>query len=969
MRNTPAEVPPPPDAQNPAEPVAWRFGPFLLDRGAGRLLRDGQPLDIAPRPWALLCFLVARAGQLVSTDELLDGVWGHEAVSDSTLKVTVNAVRQVLGEDARHAAWVQTVARRGYRFHDAVEALADGAAQGSTSQPAAPAPASSSLASPDAAQSASPALPPLRLGNLPAPVGPLVGRDEALAQLAEALAGHRLVTLTGPGGVGKTRLALAAAARLAPPGGVWLVRLDDLAQADAVGRTVARTLGLGDGAGDTPEALAHALAPMRVTLLLDNAEHLVEALALQVARWLQQAPGLAVIVTSQRPLQLGSERVWPVPPLALPTAAATAVDLAANPAVALMVTLVRSRRPDWQPAAGDWAELAAIARALDGLPLALELAAARVPLLGAAGVRQRLDARLQMLTGGRHDVPARQRTLRASLEWSLALLPPTAARALDRLAVFAGGLTVEAAQAVIGPALPDVDEWAQLEALDLLQDMALLAAVPQPQPGAGGQALPPRLRLLDSVRLLGLERLDAAGDLPAAQAAHRAWVLGLFLAAEEAYFEMGVARWLAPLEAEAENLVAAVDRGLAALESAPPAAPGAAAERVSRPGVGLPDGHGTEVTNEHAAPLATELASLLAACTHFCLRTGLGPVLKRWRERLGAWLVARPVALPPAVQARWCLGGALLGGQGLLPTADALALGEQAVALLGDAAGAGAQQADADSPARSRAAAMPPGAAADRPESARRLQMALYVTGLFQLRLRREEALAATLARMRAAPAAALTSVYVRRLRPMLEAAVAQRRGDEAAYLAFFVDFLAESRALGDRFESWRATLGVGQARCLQGDLDGAVAVMDQAVDEIRAAGQLHTQIGLVSQAVLIRLARDSSPETLARLQEVLPLLQSRGLVFNALGDALAWVPLRQGRQADALRVQAWADARAAVDPAVRSHVAQRLREAFAQQTGDEAPPDGLPLDEADVLRLVLAGAGPAAGHSAPPAA
>jgi tetratricopeptide (TPR) repeat protein len=266
----------------------------------------------------------------------------------------------------------------------------------------------------------------------------------------------------------------------------------------------------------------------------------------------------------------------------------------------------------------------------------------------------------------------------------------------------------------------------------------------------------------------------------------------------------------------------------------------------------------------------------------------------------------------------------LLGGQGLLPTAEALALGEQALALLDDAP--------------------------------RRRQMALYVTGLFQLRLRREEALARTLERMGEAPAAAVATVYLRRLRPTLEAAVAQRRGDLAAYQAFFAEVVAESRALGDRFETWRATLGLGQARYLQGDLDGAVAVMDQAVDEIRAAGRWHTQIGLASQAVFIRLARDSSAESLALLHEVLPLLQSRGLVFNALGDALAWLPLRQGRLADALRVQAWADACAAADPAVRSHASQRLRDAFAQQTGDAPPPDAPPLDEAGALRLALAG-------------
>ena len=603
----------------------------------------------------------------------------------------------------------------------------------------------------------------------------------------------------------------------------------------------------------------------------------------------------------ERPQRLHVVRLGPV---GLPAASADAEALRANPAVALMVQLVQKLRQGWQPGPADLAELAATAHALDGLPLALELAAARVPLLGAAGVRQRLGARLQMLTGGRADAPARHRTLRASLEWSIGLLPPVPARALTRLAVFAGGFTADAAQTVLAPALPGADGWVVLNALKLLQDMALLAESVAPGPASRLQAEVPRLRLLDSVRLFNLERLRETDDLAAAESDHRAWVLEVFLAAADAYLEMGVERWLAPLEGESENLMAAIDRGLTTLESAPPAAQGTA-----------------------LAALATDLASLLAACTHFCLRAGLGQGLKRWRDRLGIWMDARAFELPTPVRARWCLAGAMLGGQGLLNTRDALALGEQAVVLLADAP--------------------------------QRLQLALYVSGLFQLRLGQRDALAATLARMRQLPPEAESSPYVRRLRPMLEASVAQRDGDRAAYLAYYVDALAESRALGDKFEAWRAAWGVGQARFLQGELDEAVAVMDQAIDEMRAAGRLHAQSGMAGQAVFMRLARDSSPETLARLLEIVPILQSQGLLFSALGDALSWVPLRQRRLADALRVQAWVDARMAAENEVRNHIAQRLRDSFAIQTQHAAPHDAPPLDEAGALRLALMGTRP----------
>lgn len=873
-------MPAPSSASAAAPTPSVVFGPFVLDLVGARLLRDGQALNIAPKPWAVLCYLAQRPGQLVTKDALLDAVWGHRFVSDSVLKVTINALRQVLGEDAREATWLHTVPRRGYRFHTDAQPAAQ--AQAGTAQPP--------LAS-------DPKTPWPRRGNLPAPAGELLGRNQALQDVRTVWVNHRLLTLTGPGGVGKTRLALAALDGAMPADGTWMVHLEDLSHPASLCDAIARTIGLGDGAGSSPEALARALAPLRLWLLLDNAEHLIEGIGEQLVWLLRNTAHIKLLVTSQRALQLPEEHVWPVAPLDLPALDADPAASRDNPAIALMVQLVQRQRPGWQPGTADLTELAATAHALDGMPLALELAAARVLLLGAAGVRERLGARLQMLTGGRSQGPRRQRTLRASLEWSVGLLPPLAARALDHLAVFVGGFSAQAAQSVLARALPDADEWTILDTLKLLQEMALLSAPAEPPRPGAALAEVPRMRLLDSVRLFGLERLTQSGELEGAHANHRAWALALFVSAEQAYLEMGVERWLTPLEGEIENLMAAVERGLLQLQAGT-AGPRDAAHRT----------------------LLQDLVSLLASATNFCLRCGLGSQLGQWRRRLQHWLQPSETTLDAALEARWCLGGAMLGGQGQIAVREALALGERAALL------------------------MAPGP---------RRQLALYVAGLFQLRLGQNDALRQTLDQMTNVSTAGAT-VYVRRLVPMLQASLDQRDGRLSAYCSFWQNALDESRALGDRYECWRAAWGVGQALFLQGQLDAAIAVMDEAINDIRVAGRLRTQAGFASQAVLVRLARDASDQTLQQLYEVVPLLRAQGMLFSALGDALAWVPLHQGRRDDALRIQAWSDQRMQAEKAVRSPMAQTLREQFVEQAGP-IPHDVAPAcDDDAVCRLVF---------------
>ncbi len=536
------------------DPLA--FGPFVLDRAAGRLLQDGQPVGLAPKPWAVLNHLVERPQHLVTKDELLDAVWGHRHVSDSVLKVTINSLRGKLGDNPAEPLYVQTVARRGYRFIAPVHTLAAGAASSSV-----PALAS---ATPAPVAGGGAAAPAVAAGNLPAPAVVLVGRERAMAELRDLLANRRLVTLLGPGGVGKTQLALATARLDAPADGVWLVRLEALSDATALLDTVARALTLGANAGRTVETLAQALEPLAMRIVLDNAEHLIEALAPLVARCITQAPRLQILVTSQTPLRVGGEVLMPLQPLDVPPAGAAAEPLSYS-AMALFVARVRERLPQFEPGARETEDIGALCRLLDGLPLALELAAARVPLMGTGAVLARMSDRFALLSRGARDAPQRHRTLRDALEWSFGLLDSGELQVLRRLSVFAGTFTPAMAQAVAGEA--GADDWQVLDALQSLHDHSLLAT-----DATHGER---RLRQLESVRVLAAEHLRGAGEETITLTRLARAMRDHFKAARAQYTRTPLLHWLPPLRPEADNLRVALTHVSGSLA--------AAGERVEEP--------------------------------------------------------------------------------------------------------------------------------------------------------------------------------------------------------------------------------------------------------------------------------------------------------------------------------------------------------------------------------------------------
>ncbi|MFI0740356.1 BTAD domain-containing putative transcriptional regulator [Streptomyces sp. NPDC021100] len=426
-----------------------------------------------------------------------------------------------------------------------------------------------SAAEPSPAPDASPRLPdvPRPPSNLPAPLTALIGRDRCLTELGGLLRAERLVTLTGPGGVGKTRLAVEAAARLvdatapeAPdpaPDGVWLVELAGRHGSAAVlAQAVSATLGIRDdvpsglpafgGAAPTPvERLAAALRDRRTLLVLDNCEQVVDSAAELVALLLRTAPGLRVLATSREPLGLTGETVFLVEPLA-PAEAAE-----------LFMARAAAAAPGFSPAEADDGTrdaVAEICRRLDGLPLALELAATRVRALGVKELAARLGDRFRVLTSGRRGSPARQQTLRAVIDWSWELLGAPERIVLRRLAALADGCTLDAAEAVCAG-----DGVAAEEVLDLmtrLVDRSLVVRVDGP-PGTG-----PRYRLLESVAAYAMERLHEMEDLTGVRDRHLRHYLDLAERAEPRLRGGEQRTWLARLDADAANLRAALDEAV-----------------------------------------------------------------------------------------------------------------------------------------------------------------------------------------------------------------------------------------------------------------------------------------------------------------------------------------------------------------------------------------------------------------------
>jgi DNA-binding winged helix-turn-helix (wHTH) protein len=407
--------------------ATYRSGDCEIDLAQRELRIQGASVPLGGRAFDLLAALVEGANELVTRDQLIEQVWPGATIKEGVIEFHISAIRKALGS---RRAIIKTVSGRGYRLVGTwARQLADG--------PRSP------LFLPSAGGST----------NLPASAIDLVGRDASLEYLQQACSAYRLVTLTGTGGIGKTALGIELARSLLPvfDGDVWLVELASLADPSLVPLAVAEAIGLQTGRGaKSAEGVARDIGGRRLLLVLDNCEHLIDAAAHLAESILRLSSRAVILATSRETLRTNGEHVYRVPPLDVPQhESGQAADILGNSAVQLFLDRAEASHMLGLRDGQNLRLIARICRHLDGMPLAIEFAAARAASLGLSRVAGGLDDRFALLTTGRRTALPRHQTLRAVLDWSYALLPDAERLLLHRLAIFSGGFPFDAVCAVM----------------------------------------------------------------------------------------------------------------------------------------------------------------------------------------------------------------------------------------------------------------------------------------------------------------------------------------------------------------------------------------------------------------------------------------------------------------------------------------------------------------------------------------
>jgi predicted ATPase/DNA-binding winged helix-turn-helix (wHTH) protein len=507
---------------------AVSFGPFRLLAAQRLLLEGDQPVRLGSRAFDILAALVERAGHVIGKDELMARVWPQTFVEESNLKIQVSALRRALGDGQGGHRFVVTVPGQGYNFV---------------------APVSSDETSP-APQP--PTIVPTGAHNLPVTVTRMIGREDALGTIVARLAHERLVTVVGPGGIGKTTFALAVAERMIPAyeHGVWLVDLAPLGHPNLVASTIAAVLGLEIHAKDPLPALSAALKNRRMLLLLDNCEHVIEEAANLAQALLRGARNVSLLTTSREPLRIAGEREYRLGPLSSPqpSSTLTAGEAEIFPAVQLFVERASAIVEDFTLTDANAPVIGEICRRLDGSPLAIEFAAPRIEALGVEGLAAHLDDNLPGLGARRRTALPRHRTMRAVLDWSYGLLTEDEQAFFRSLGTFAGGFTVEAAAAVSVEAAT-----AGVDAIDRLADLVAKSLVVADVSGTK-----PRFRLLDTTHAYALEKLDESGDGERISCRHAEFCRQLLERPDGKTTRPG-AEWLADCGLEIDNIRTALD--------------------------------------------------------------------------------------------------------------------------------------------------------------------------------------------------------------------------------------------------------------------------------------------------------------------------------------------------------------------------------------------------------------------------
>jgi predicted ATPase/DNA-binding winged helix-turn-helix (wHTH) protein len=511
--------------QGPSSDRAISFGAFRLVPSRQLLLEGDRPLRIGTRAFHILTTLVENAGEIVSKEDLIARVWPNTYVEDGNLRVHIAAIRKILGDGREGNRYVANIPLRGYRFV---------------------APISISRASEAAAAVEA-------THNLPLPVTRVVGRGDTIKAIVAQLPRERFITLVGAGGVGKTTVALAVAEELIASyqEGVRFIDLTPLSDPNLVPSALASVLGVSIPSDKSIPALISFLRDKKILLIFDNCEHVVEAAAAITSELLKGVESLHVLATSREPLRAEGEHVRRLSPLEFPRASATltAAKALTFPAVQLFVERAVASSDQFELSDENASVVAEICRRLDGIALAVELAAGRVDAFGVRDLAARLDDCFRLLTTGRRTALPRHQTLRATMNWSYELLTQTERLVLRRLGVFPSGFTLSAARAVVASA-----ELAAADVYDLVANLVAKSLVTADVSGPMA-----RYRLLDTTRTFALEKLAESGELAAAARLHALHYREFLDRGATLWATTPASEWLAAYSPEIDNIRAALD--------------------------------------------------------------------------------------------------------------------------------------------------------------------------------------------------------------------------------------------------------------------------------------------------------------------------------------------------------------------------------------------------------------------------